>query len=363
MRTLTNKIGSNSPYQINALDGLRGLAVIIVIISHTSNSGLFLFPGFNGTKIGKVGVFLFFILSSYLLTRPFIDAVHRKLSSKYMLNYAMRRILRIFPLYVLYLLLAVLTTLYFDLNIAEKARRIPFRLNWTGFWQHLFLQEGKGVTWSIPVEFKYYFILPFVAFLYAKIIPYHYVGATFLTLVLWGLLYSYREVFSVGFELLHTVSYAEIFIMGAYAAAIKVIWDKTPPSMSLRRIISCFAIIAVICLLITIPSVYVSLIQPVKLNFMHENIVFFSFAWFFILLAILSGGILINRILSMNWLRFIGKISFSLYLIHMLVLLVIRLLNLNYIIAAWLVLGISVILSTITYYVIERPFSKIKLSH
>ena len=53
---------SNEKLQIDALDGLRGLAVLIVFLSHTSNDGVFLLPSANFSGIGKSGVFLFFVL-------------------------------------------------------------------------------------------------------------------------------------------------------------------------------------------------------------------------------------------------------------------------------------------------------------
>ena len=52
---------------LDALDGLRGLAVLVVIGSHLSNVGMLPRPGLSGT--GKSGVYLFFVLSAYLLTR------------------------------------------------------------------------------------------------------------------------------------------------------------------------------------------------------------------------------------------------------------------------------------------------------
>jgi len=153
----TNSFSAQKSYQIYALDGLRGLAVLIVVVSHISGLGVFLFPSFDIEGTGKSGVFLFFILSAYLLTRPLIDVFQQQMTVQYMLNYGLRRILRIFPLYILYLLLAVITTLYVDVYIQGEIQAYPFDLDWAGFWQHLFLQDGKFVTWSIPAEFKFYF--------------------------------------------------------------------------------------------------------------------------------------------------------------------------------------------------------------
>ena len=63
---------SNQKLYVHALDGLRGLAVLMVFLSHTSLSGHRALPFVNFAGTGKMGVFLFFILSSFLLTYPFL---------------------------------------------------------------------------------------------------------------------------------------------------------------------------------------------------------------------------------------------------------------------------------------------------
>src|SRR5436190_7212620 len=85
---------------IPALDGLRGLAIILVLLFH------FTPEGGGRTLIGTVtrwvsqlgwcGVDLFFVLSGFLITGILFDA---KGSQHYFKNFYMRRVLRIFPLY------------------------------------------------------------------------------------------------------------------------------------------------------------------------------------------------------------------------------------------------------------------------
>lgn len=320
-------------------------------------------PYLNGAGTGKSGVFLFFILSAYLLTRPFINLFQKGPHLKYFLNYSMRRILRIFPLYTIYLLIAVFTTLYFEITIKDITRSLPFSLSWEGFWQHIFLQEGKSVTWSIPVEFKYYLILPIFAYLYSKAIKYGFLGITIILLLSWIALNIYRHVFNVDFVLLHTITYAEVFILGSYAAAVKVIWDNDPPSSSLCKSILISALLVSVLLLISIPSVFSALFTPVEYNFMHKNIFSFSVLWFFFLLNLLAHNNFIGRAMSTKYLRYIGHISFSLYLIHSPIIIIVGMLKLNPFLSAWLVLLISIFLSSLTYFSVERPLSKIKLKN
>ena len=87
----------------DALDGLRGLGVLIVLGSHLSNAGFLPQPGLSGS--GKSGVYLFFTLSAFLLTRallrrPLADFTNARRWA----DYALRRVLRIWPLYLALLL-------------------------------------------------------------------------------------------------------------------------------------------------------------------------------------------------------------------------------------------------------------------
>lgn len=123
-----------------ALDGARGLAVLLVLMDHTSDSGMKVF-GIDINRTGKYGVYLFFVLSAFLLTYQFfIKSTDDLAKAKTWLNYGFRRFMRIFPLYALVLVIlhpgAVMT--------------------------HLLLRDGRGPFWTIPVEVKYYMLLPFI---------------------------------------------------------------------------------------------------------------------------------------------------------------------------------------------------------
>ena len=97
----TPTAGLSSPAQISshvpALDGARGLAILLVLLDHASDAHLYLFAGADLNRAGKYGVYLFFVLSSFLLTLPFC-AGRAPTDLRSWLNYGMRRFLRIFPL-------------------------------------------------------------------------------------------------------------------------------------------------------------------------------------------------------------------------------------------------------------------------
>ncbi|EPB1839793.1 acyltransferase family protein [Escherichia coli] len=77
---------------IQQLDGLRAFSVISVILYHLG------IPGFG---MGWLGVSFFFVLSGFLITRILIES---KKDNNFFSNFYIRRSLRIFPLYYLYIL-------------------------------------------------------------------------------------------------------------------------------------------------------------------------------------------------------------------------------------------------------------------
>src|SRR5258706_13440215 len=77
--------------KIPHLDGLRGMAILVVATTH-------FFYEFYFSKVGWIGLNLFFILSGYLITRCLFQ--YKSYSAQnYFRNFYVRRILRIFPLY------------------------------------------------------------------------------------------------------------------------------------------------------------------------------------------------------------------------------------------------------------------------
>jgi peptidoglycan/LPS O-acetylase OafA/YrhL len=151
--------------QLDALDGLRGFAALIVIFSHTSNASMYFLPYLNARGIGKMGVFLFFLLSSFLLSRALILKGNNAFNLSSINRYAQRRFFRIYPLYIPYLLLGLVSTVLLGSFFGKENTGVPFSLTVSEFFNHIILTQGKGVSWSIAVEFKFYFVLPVLLFI------------------------------------------------------------------------------------------------------------------------------------------------------------------------------------------------------
>jgi peptidoglycan/LPS O-acetylase OafA/YrhL len=157
------------PDQLPELDGLRGLAVILVLMRHAVRP---FWPGDNpvvnffgwdfGTFMsnGWIGVDLFFVLSGFLITHHILRLNERKHGNWTWRPYLEKRALRIIPAYYAVLLLAVLGVFpYYEFSSQLLGLRVGYHM--------LFLQDYLPSNivvafWSLGVEEKFYLIAPFL---------------------------------------------------------------------------------------------------------------------------------------------------------------------------------------------------------
>jgi peptidoglycan/LPS O-acetylase OafA/YrhL len=153
------------PSYIPELQGLRGLAVLSVVFYHCH-------PRLVGTWVhyaslwGWAGVNLFFVLSGFLITSILLESRNK---DKYFRNFYARRALRVWPVYVLVLVVVYLNAPWFiGPTITQAIKSAPW-LAYIFFVQNLFhlaLPPALGPTWSLAIEEQYYFLwAPIVRFL------------------------------------------------------------------------------------------------------------------------------------------------------------------------------------------------------
>jgi peptidoglycan/LPS O-acetylase OafA/YrhL len=95
--------------RVPELDGLRGIAILLVLLFHFTPTAGPLFFLAHVFQAGWIGVDLFFVLSGYLITGILVDSVGR---AHYYRNFIIRRALRIFPMYYACLALYAVLTYY-----------------------------------------------------------------------------------------------------------------------------------------------------------------------------------------------------------------------------------------------------------
>ena len=148
---------SASASRWNSLDGVRALAVALVLATHF---------GLHATQ-GQIGVDVFFVLSGFLITSLLLRERDRT-SGVSMMNFWRRRALRLLPA----LGCAIAFALAVSLATAPALRHstvveLPYVLGYVGNWGMLFGAPHAGgllaQTWSLAVEEQFYLIWPLVA--------------------------------------------------------------------------------------------------------------------------------------------------------------------------------------------------------
>lgn len=145
------------PSYIPELQGLRGLAVLAVVLyhSHVRLEGTWFYAA---ALWGWAGVNLFFVLSGFLITSILLEARGKP---HYFRNFYGRRVLRIWPVYLLVLIVTYARADWFvGKPILEAIQTAP----WWAYLLliqnlfHLVLPPGIGPTWSLAIEEQYYFV-------------------------------------------------------------------------------------------------------------------------------------------------------------------------------------------------------------
>jgi len=340
---------------VQALDGLRGLAVLIVIGSHLSNTGWLPLPNLSG--IGKSGVYLFFVLSAYLLAGAMLTRSLPGLADAgYWANYALRRVLRIWPLYLVILLVSWLSTCA---GVADW----HYQIDASALWGHLTLREGMSVLWSIPVEFTFYFWLPFIVVALVALRPLP--GGRWLGLGLLVALASWASwqwpAASAPNNGVKLGPYLVIFLCGVAAAWVQDAWPGLARGRQAWQVLG--GGLLGLLVLVT-PSLWAVLTGAgMRANFNHHWFAAFGIVWALLLLSVLWGGGAPGRFFASAPMRLLGAVSFSAYLWHMPVLQAANALGLRE--RGWpallLLLAAMMVAAMVSFLLFERPWREIRL--
>lgn len=330
-----------APDHLDALDGLRGLAAILVIADHT-------WDGFKGT--GASAVWIFFALSGFLLARPFIEDPGRVASLDYMSGYFSRRFKRIVPIYYVYIVVVFIFSKRFGLGL-----------------MHALFLEGDGHLWAIPQEILFYIALP------ASMLPFHFLlkkipwmipVSIFFTLVAWNRYVGTNVIWLLGMDHIRLELFFGVFLSGVLFSHVHAARSKFMPDPSLfskiAKPLASFLGSAIILFFLTFSTG----------SILGENVVYAQkyYGWygflagFLVLCVVLSKDRFLNKILTFKPFRAIGVMGLSIYLFHPIVKILVEdvflsLLNAkprNF--ALFLsTLTVSYLLSTYTYANMEKP--------
>ena len=164
--TVTSEVSPRPTHDLPVLEAFRGIAALMVVFTHV---GFLSGRAVAGPWAGWLsrldfGVTLFFLLSGFLLFRPFVQAAYGRRPAVPVRPYLRRRFLRIYPAFLIVLVANYLITpTSREFNAERWISTALLIQNYTGnFGNQL---PGLVQTWSLAIEMSFYLALPLLAWL------------------------------------------------------------------------------------------------------------------------------------------------------------------------------------------------------
>ncbi|MBB4215154.1 acyltransferase [Rhizobium anhuiense] len=284
------------PDYIPSLDGLRGVAALLVVGAHIG----FIFPitAPHLVSMGDEAVGLFFALSGFLMAHLYGS---RPVTRENVLDFLVSRFARIYPVYLAAVVLVAMLSRVQNLDFVQPIA------GGADFVRHVFLLGSSGVFWSIPPEIQFYLLFPVLWLCLAQ--PQRFsgmiVGLT-VVVVVDGLV----ELPGPGILLVSKLPY---FLFGALAGMTHSYWSSWIPS--------------------TLTGISTLFLLAVFFTYRH---IFPGFSpEFWSLQSAVAAAVIVGLVarqppiaadvLAAAPVRFLGKISFSLYLFHVPIMFLARL--------------------------------------
>jgi peptidoglycan/LPS O-acetylase OafA/YrhL len=314
----------NSAVRIPALDGLRGIAILLVLMRHTvfgmETDSRLLSPFIAAGRLSWSGVDLFFVLSGFLIGGILLDA---RESPRYFTTFYLRRFYRIFPLYGVIVAIFLSRHVLSWLLPGPLGQVTPLPIPWLAyvsltqnFWMaHIgwYGPLAMSVTWSLAVEEQFYLTIPFII----RKIRRKYLTGVLLAIVagapvLRTVLIHYLSNGNFAAYVL-TPCRADALCMGVLCAVLV----RKPNLWSLlveRRIVLRWVAVALFAgLVLMTVKAYDSFSTPMASLGYSWLAVFYACC---LLNAVTTPIGWIQRVLCQPWLTRLGTLAYCLYLIH-----------------------------------------------
>lgn len=285
--------------QLENLDGLRGIAALGVYFVHASY--LSVSPVEVDINAGQSFVMLFFLLSAFLISSLYLNEPFSQAKAR---TYVLARLSRIVPLYfVTLVVMVVVSNFYYQDNCFafDEPRRI--------FGSFLFV-SAPCFYWTVPVEIQFYTIILLTWPLYHRVNFLFWCATVVMLASVPGLVVN--SIFST--EIKTVFWYVHIFLLGILASRMYKVRVKLA---QVQKYIDGFVWAIMICFLVDAGLGYSDQEILVQTDFYTRNWgdplkIFLAFGFF--LAAVFASPQ--KAFLASPVLRWLGKISFGVYLLH-----------------------------------------------
>ncbi|MBL0740374.1 acyltransferase family protein [Chryseolinea lacunae] len=349
---------------IREIDGLRFIAIFTVLIQHLHERFVrntviqFATPvednvlAFVATR-GFVGVYVFFIISGFILCLPFAAKRMAGATEMKLKNYYVRRLTRLEPPYIIWMSIMFVAFIFFKhQSFTEYLPHYFANLTYT----HGLIYQGWSLinpaTWTLEVEVQFYVLAPFMAWGFFSIKNKVVRRATMVAFIfVFMVVQQYFEFFRLPWYLT-VLGYLHYFLTGFIITDIYLCdWKVRPRRNTIYDFVALAALVIVI------------MIWDWEFNFVDrlaEAVLFFVFFY-----AVFRGNYA-NRFVTNRWIMSIGGMCYTIYLLHLplaefLMILTRKLQITNYyevniLVQALIFLPLVFVVSVISFLLFEKPF-------
>ncbi|ARM32374.1 acyltransferase [Legionella longbeachae] len=302
------------------IDGLRAVAILLVIFFH---AGFKLFPS------GFIGVDIFFVISGFLITSIIYGSLQNDRFS--FVDFYSRRLWRLQPIFICLIVSTFVLSLIFYLpedliQYSKSARKTSL------FLSNMFFERAtKGYfspnanqlpllhTWSLSIEWQCYLILPIMLFgIYRTVNKKHIAKTTYLLTVCFLILTLFLSTKEPTKHYYHLLSRIFEFLIGS-----SIVFRQNQFSLN-RYLLESLNIAALISIF------YIAMNADIHIGFPNGYAVFLCCATSILIISGTSyPQTFLNRFLSLKPIVFIGLLSYSLYIWHWPIFVIIRYLKIE----------------------------------
>jgi peptidoglycan/LPS O-acetylase OafA/YrhL len=293
------------------LDGLRGISILLVLMLHL---------GFSFMTGGFLGVDIFFVLSGFLITCLLVQESNAR-GSISLKKFYIRRALRLMPAVFVFM---IGTGVYALLFLKGEPASLTYQgilltLSYISNWVFAYSESVKvgplGITWSLAIEEQFYLAWPLILVLLVKLKARRRMVLLMMVMAIAGLT-LHRKILMEGGARIERMYYAtdtraDALLIGCLVALL-LSWNLLPRTEAFRWAMKTAAALGAMLIL--------------GLAITTTNQELFLYAGGFTLVSIAAGAIIIvlmlwppaavMTLLQFAPLRWVGRISYGLYLWH-----------------------------------------------
>ena len=349
------------------LDSIRAIAAIMVVATHTSFwAGVYTRGTWGAaTQRLEVGVAIFFVLSGFLLSRPYLMRARHGTSIDPVRIYALKRAGRILPVSVLTVVAAFLLL---ESNDGFGWDRFFLNVTLTDFFVHYQLPFGLTQLWSLSVEASFYLVLPLigVGLLVRAWRPILTMGllvaAGLLGIVYLGVTTAHGEALASRW----LPSYFLWFALGIVLAIVEIDDGGSRLTRALQRWFTdrtaCWLLAVALFVVISTPiGGSPLLVAHTASEMVLRHLFYAAIALLIVAPCVFATSDTCARVLSHPWLRHLGHTSYALFCCHVIVLELVmngvryELFSAPPLPLFLLVLAVSLVVAEILYRFVEKP--------